>query len=193
MRSTCGRALLEVAGGAVAMAVANAVAVGGAAVGGADVGADVGTADLVPVNEAGPEQLDRPTIASPSAANRTAVEARRLFTRKPLPASAQANSGRLAGTNGHRTAYQKAAANRAGWPGSYDQRPIQKDHAGGEAITMTRHPVEFRCDLCRRRVEDDLSARARRGWQPFIVCDTCLREAGSADSRRMPQMAATAN
>jgi hypothetical protein len=58
---------------------------------------------------------------------------------------------------------------------------------------MQRHPVEFRCDLCRRRVDDDLRARARRSWEPLIICDTCLREAGSDDGRPAPEMAAAAS
>jgi hypothetical protein len=60
-------------------------------------------------------------------------------------------------------------------------------------MDMQRHPVEFRCDLCRRRVDDDLRARARRGWEPLVICEGCLREAGAADSRHMPGMAAAAN
>jgi hypothetical protein len=57
---------------------------------------------------------------------------------------------------------------------------------------MNRHTVEFRCDLCRRRVEDDLRARARGGWAPLIICDTCLREAGPVDSQRLPALATAA-
>jgi hypothetical protein len=57
---------------------------------------------------------------------------------------------------------------------------------------MTRHPLEFRCELCRRRVDDDQHARARRSWEPLIICDTCLRQAGSIDDRRAPAMAAAA-
>jgi hypothetical protein len=49
---------------------------------------------------------------------------------------------------------------------------------------MTRHPIEYRCDLCRRHVEDDLRSRARRGWESLIICDSCLRQAGSIDDRR---------
>jgi hypothetical protein len=59
-------------------------------------------------------------------------------------------------------------------------------------MVMDRHPLEFRCDLCRRRVEDDMRARARGGWAPLIICENCLREAGS-DGRRGPEMAAAAN
>jgi hypothetical protein len=57
---------------------------------------------------------------------------------------------------------------------------------------MNRHPVEFRCDLCRRRVEDDLRERAKSGWAPLIICDICLRQPGSIDERRTPQTAAAA-
>jgi hypothetical protein len=57
---------------------------------------------------------------------------------------------------------------------------------------MTRHPVEFHCDLCRRRVEDDLRSRAKRGWQALVICDTCLRNAGSIDDRRPTVTAAAA-
>ncbi len=94
---------------------------------------------------------------------------------------------------GHLSAYQRIVSNRAGWPGSNDQRPIRKDRPGREDIDMQRHPVEFRCDLCRRRVDDDLRARARRSWEPLIICDTCLREADPGFSRRSPAMAAAAN
>jgi hypothetical protein len=51
---------------------------------------------------------------------------------------------------------------------------------------MNRHPVEFRCDLCRRVVGDELRARARGGWAPLIICGACLRQAGSIDERRGP-------
>ena len=62
-----------------------------------------------------------------------------------------------------------------------------------EPTVMTRHPIEFRCELCRRRVEDDLRSRARRGWQPLVICDVCLREAASPDAARAPLMAAAGN
>ena len=32
----------------------------------------------------------------------------------------------------------------------------------------------FRCDLCRRTVDADTIARARRAWQPLIVCESCV-------------------
>jgi hypothetical protein len=57
---------------------------------------------------------------------------------------------------------------------------------------MTRHPIEYRCELCRRRVEDDLRSRARRGWEALIVCDSCLRQAGSIDDRRVTAASAAA-
>lgn len=40
----------------------------------------------------------------------------------------------------------------------------------------------YRCNLCHRPVDEELRARARRGWQPLIICDRCVREA--ADSVR---------
>lgn len=57
---------------------------------------------------------------------------------------------------------------------------------------MTRHPLEFRCELCRRQVDDDQSARAKRSWEPLIICDRCLLHAGSIDNRRGSEMAAVA-
>jgi hypothetical protein len=35
----------------------------------------------------------------------------------------------------------------------------------------------FRCDLCHHPVDAELRARARRGWQPLIICDRCIRRA----------------
>jgi hypothetical protein len=35
----------------------------------------------------------------------------------------------------------------------------------------------YRCDLCHRPVDAELRARARRGWQPLIICDRCIRDA----------------
>jgi hypothetical protein len=35
----------------------------------------------------------------------------------------------------------------------------------------------YRCDLCRRPVDLETDSRARRGWQPLVVCDRCVREA----------------
>jgi hypothetical protein len=57
---------------------------------------------------------------------------------------------------------------------------------------MTRHPIEYRCDLCRRSVQEDLRSRARRGWEALIICDNCLRQAGSIDDRRVSVLAAAA-
>jgi len=37
----------------------------------------------------------------------------------------------------------------------------------------------YRCDICRRAVDVELEGRARRGWQPLVVCDRCVREAQS--------------
>jgi hypothetical protein len=36
----------------------------------------------------------------------------------------------------------------------------------------------FRCDLCRRPVDSDIRARARRAWQPLIICGNCVEDAG---------------
>lgn len=35
----------------------------------------------------------------------------------------------------------------------------------------------YRCDICRRSVDVDTDSRARRGWQPLVVCERCVREA----------------
>jgi hypothetical protein len=47
----------------------------------------------------------------------------------------------------------------------------------------------YRCDLCRHPVDAELRARARRGWQPLIICDRCVR--GAADSTREPALIAS--
>ena len=44
-------------------------------------------------------------------------------------------------------------------------------------MNMNRHPLEFRCDVCRRLVDEDTRDRARRAWQPLIICEGCLRDA----------------
>jgi hypothetical protein len=35
----------------------------------------------------------------------------------------------------------------------------------------------YRCDICRRAVDIEINGRARRGWQPLVVCERCVREA----------------
>jgi hypothetical protein len=35
----------------------------------------------------------------------------------------------------------------------------------------------YRCDLCHRGVDADTRERARRAWQPLIICERCIREA----------------
>jgi len=35
----------------------------------------------------------------------------------------------------------------------------------------------YRCDICRRPVDDEIDSRAHRGWQPLVVCERCVREA----------------
>jgi DNA-directed RNA polymerase subunit RPC12/RpoP len=35
----------------------------------------------------------------------------------------------------------------------------------------------YHCDLCRRPVDLETDSRARRGWQPLVVCERCVREA----------------
>ena len=35
----------------------------------------------------------------------------------------------------------------------------------------------YRCDLCHMTVDADTRARARRAWQPLIICDRCVRNA----------------
>ena len=46
----------------------------------------------------------------------------------------------------------------------------------------------FRCDICRRPVDSDIENRARRGWQPLVVCERCIREAQT--SARVERLAA---
>jgi len=41
-------------------------------------------------------------------------------------------------------------------------------------------------------VDDDQRARAKRSWEPLIICDNCLRHAGSIDDRREAAMTAAA-
>ena len=63
--------------------------------------------------------------------------------------------------------------------------PFQRRGAGARLPDMQRHPLEFRCDVCRRLVDEETRARARRAWQPLIVCEKCLGEAETAWT--MPQ------
>ena len=35
----------------------------------------------------------------------------------------------------------------------------------------------YRCDLCHRSVDADTRSRARRAWQPLIICEHCIRDA----------------
>jgi hypothetical protein len=35
----------------------------------------------------------------------------------------------------------------------------------------------YRCDLCHRAVDADTRDRARRAWQPLIICERCIRDA----------------
>ena len=48
----------------------------------------------------------------------------------------------------------------------------------------------YRCDLCHRPVDAELRARARRAWQPLIICDRCIRDAGAATRQPMETVAA---
>jgi len=44
----------------------------------------------------------------------------------------------------------------------------------------------YRCDICRRRVDHETDDRARRGWQPLVVCESCVRDAeASGRSERL--------
>jgi hypothetical protein len=56
------------------------------------------------------------------------------------------------------------------------------------AVAAVRHKSSFmqnrysespgyRCDICRRQVDHEIADRARRGWQPLVVCEDCVREA----------------
>jgi DNA-directed RNA polymerase subunit RPC12/RpoP len=38
----------------------------------------------------------------------------------------------------------------------------------------------YRCDICRQPVDLETDDRARRGWQPLVVCERCVREAQTA-------------
>lgn len=44
------------------------------------------------------------------------------------------------------------------------------------------------CDLCRRPVDIETDSRARRSWQPLVVCERCVREAQT--SAQMERLAA---
>lgn len=37
----------------------------------------------------------------------------------------------------------------------------------------------YRCDLCHGAVDEKTRDRARRVWQPLIICEPCIREAGT--------------
>jgi len=52
----------------------------------------------------------------------------------------------------------------------------------------------YRCDLCRRSVDEDTRERARRAWQPLIICERCILEADppSTGSRQLVTAAAAA-
>ena len=72
--------------------------------------------------------------------------------------------------------------------------PSRRARRRREAIDMQRHRLEFRCELCRRPVDDETRARARRAWQPLIVCNRCLRDAEvQCASPREPLSPAAAN
>jgi hypothetical protein len=53
---------------------------------------------------------------------------------------------------------------------------------------MHRHPIEFRCDVCRRVVDDETRDRARRAWQPLIICEGCLRDAEASIVASSPNL-----
>ncbi len=46
---------------------------------------------------------------------------------------------------------------------------------------MPRGPADTinRCDLCHRSVDEATRDRARRVWQPLIICEPCILEAGT--------------
>jgi hypothetical protein len=50
---------------------------------------------------------------------------------------------------------------------------------------MLSRSAEFHCDICHRLVARDLSERARRGWQPLVVCERCVRDAPLSRSERV--------
>jgi hypothetical protein len=47
----------------------------------------------------------------------------------------------------------------------------------------------YRCDLCHRSVDADMRQRARRLWQPMIICERCIV---AADSRQHREVALAA-
>jgi hypothetical protein len=49
-----------------------------------------------------------------------------------------------------------------------------------------------RCDLCHRAVDADTRDRARRAWQPLIICERCIREADDQYSGSRPMETAAA-
>jgi hypothetical protein len=61
--------------------------------------------------------------------------------------------------------------------------------ATSEAALMQSSHSEisaYRCDICRRRVDHETDDRARRGWQPLVVCESCVRDAeASGRSERL--------
>jgi len=44
----------------------------------------------------------------------------------------------------------------------------------------------YRCALCHRSVDADTRSRARRAWQPLIICEPCVREAAGQATRLAP-------
>jgi hypothetical protein len=59
-------------------------------------------------------------------------------------------------------------------------------------MNRTPHDALYRCDLCHRAVDSDTRDRARRAWQPLIICERCIRDADvqSSGSRGMAPAAA---
>jgi hypothetical protein len=56
-----------------------------------------------------------------------------------------------------------------------------------ELVAMQSHYFQttaYRCDICRRPVDHEIEGRARRGWQPLVVCERCVREAQAVIASR---------
>lgn len=57
-------------------------------------------------------------------------------------------------------------------------------------MNRTNSAELYRCDLCHRGVDPDTRDRARRAWQPLIICERCIRDADAHWSAARPVAAA---
>jgi hypothetical protein len=60
-------------------------------------------------------------------------------------------------------------------------------------MERTNSAAIYRCDLCHRGVDADTRDRARRAWQPLIICERCIRDADEQLSGSRPMAAAAAH